>query len=644
MLNMSIKRLRGIALSTEHLAFKFQEGSNMNKTRKSRRVLAGMLALALVFGTAPANFFNDGFLAGAAISASAEGTEIPQSGENEYVRYLHTSNGFDVQGRNGNNYIPTTFGNGGYRTLMQVGGNEILTFTDFAYGKEYVSDGVSANITAQLAGRTVNIIYTLTNTTNETKTVRLGSCADIQIGSDDSAPCSFTNNGIKMVDHSNTNQFVLIPGNGYFTTRWYGPFGDRVANIFNNREDTSVYDSDSGIAWSWTIEIPAGATVTKKARLSAGDASVSQVAFDANGGTGGMDTVLEMPGEHITLDTNKFVRDGYLFKGWDTNSAGETVVYADGAEFEMQSSDTVLYAVWESNFSAEPQAGVSLTYDGNGQDLITAGEVKEGKIVYAMGDNDETAPESDAFSDNIPGFANAGTYYVWYKVVDDNNNETAKPVCIEVTIDKADPTFIAPLAKELYEDDTVQDLVTTGDCDGGKIVYALGTDATTTPDEDAFGDEIPTADESGTYYVWYKVIGDENHNDTEPACVPVTMGEGQWLVGDVNNDGKINVADIAKTAAHVKGLRILTKGSYKRANVNYDDAVDINDVVKIAAHVKCKRMLEQKTDTNPNPNSDTDTTNDTNSDTTSDTNNDATDDTNNDTANDANTESVEEEA
>ena len=30
---------------------------------------------------------------------------------------------------------------------------------------------------------------------------------------------------------------------------------------------------------------------------------------------------------------------------------------------------------------------------------------------------------------------------------------------------------------------------------------------------------IPTATDAGTYYVWYKVVGDENHNDTNPVCV-----------------------------------------------------------------------------------------------------------------------------
>jgi len=570
----------------------------MKEIRRSRRVLAGMLAVMMVAGAAPASLYEGGFLSGTAIIASADETGVPQSEENEYVAYSVTEYGFNVRGKNGDNYIVTTYRDCGYLTFMQVGENAAIQFNSFAYGKQYVSDGVTADVKAQLSGKVVNINYTLTNTTNETKTVKIGSWGDVSIGGDDKAPCSFSANGIKMVKQDNTIQFMLIPGGGNFTTMWYGSYFDIVENqtvkVFENREDASTFTGDSAIAWSWTIEIPAGETVTKKAKLFAGDASFAQVSYDANGGTGDMEAMLETPESLVKLNTNNFVRDGYIFKGWDTDSAGTTVVYADGADFTIPDDDTVLYAVWEKIITKEPEAISPLVYNGGGQDLITAGEVKEGKLVYAMGDDEETAPEADAYSENIPGAVDAGNYYVWYEVVNDDNLVIAKPACIETVIEKADPVFTAPTANELTEDGTVQDLITTSDCDGGDMLFAMTTDAETTPDEDAFGDEIPTADESGTYYVWYKVKGDKNHNDSEPACVTVTVAEGNWLIGDVNNDGKINVTDIAMAAAHVKGKRMLTKDKFKRADVNFDGVLDVSDITLIAAHVKGKKMLLQK--------------------------------------------------
>ena len=62
----------------------------------------------------------------------------------------------------------------------------------------------------------------------------------------------------------------------------------------------------------------------------------------------------------------------------------------------------------------------------------------------------------------------------------------------------------------------------TGEVNGGEIQYALGKDAENAPEE-GWSAEIPAQTNAGTYYVWYKVVGDENHNDTKPACVEVTI-------------------------------------------------------------------------------------------------------------------------
>ena len=52
--------------------------------------------------------------------------------------------------------------------------------------------------------------------------------------------------------------------------------------------------------------------------------------------------------------------------------------------------------------------------------------------------------------------------------------------------------------------------------------YALGKDAETAP-EDGWSTDVPAATNTGTYYVWYKVVADDNHNDFKPACVEVTI-------------------------------------------------------------------------------------------------------------------------
>ena len=62
--------------------------------------------------------------------------------------------------------------------------------------------------------------------------------------------------------------------------------------------------------------------------------------------------------------------------------------------------------------------------------------------------------------------------------------------------------------------------------------------------------------------------------------------------GDVNGDGVVNVTDISKVAAHVKGVKKLSEEMQKLADVNGDGVVNVTDISKIAAHVKGVKKLK----------------------------------------------------
>jgi uncharacterized repeat protein (TIGR02543 family) len=71
--------------------------------------------------------------------------------------------------------------------------------------------------------------------------------------------------------------------------------------------------------------------------------------FNANGGSGAMDTVSIKTDETIALPVNTFNKTGYTFIGW-SNVQNGSVVYNDGQSFSMSSSTTItLYAVWSAN-------------------------------------------------------------------------------------------------------------------------------------------------------------------------------------------------------------------------------------------------------------------------------------------------------
>ena len=53
---------------------------------------------------------------------------------------------------------------------------------------------------------------------------------------------------------------------------------------------------------------------------------------------------------------------------------------------------------------------------------------------------------------------------------------------------------------------------------GGQLQYALGENGT-------YSTALPTVTAAGTYSVYYKVVGDRNHNDTEPVKTNVTVSK-----------------------------------------------------------------------------------------------------------------------
>ena len=100
----------------------------------------------------------------------------------------------------------------------------------------------------------------------------------------------------------------------------------------------------------------------------------------------------------------------------------------------------------------------------------------------------------------------------------DGNYDSAESK-VKLTVNKADSSVAkAPTANTLNYNGKAQELVTAGTAEGGTMQYALGKDASTAPTE-GWSTFIPTANNAGIYYIWYKVVGDENHLDSDAACV-----------------------------------------------------------------------------------------------------------------------------
>ncbi|MBQ7703122.1 MAG: hypothetical protein IJT40_01975 [Firmicutes bacterium] len=89
--------------------------------------------------------------------------------------------------------------------------------------------------------------------------------------------------------------------------------------------------------------------------------------------------------------------------------------------------------IGEPEVVTPPEPIEGLVENGSEQELVTPGEANFGTMYYALSDNDTDAPDADAYSTSIPTGTEAGTYYVWYKVIGEGGRET-EAACVLVTI------------------------------------------------------------------------------------------------------------------------------------------------------------------------------------------------------------------
>jgi hypothetical protein len=127
-----------------------------------------------------------------------------------------------------------------------------------------------------------------------------------------------------------------------------------------------------------------------------------------------------------------------------------------------------------------------------------------------------------------PTFMEPGTHYVYYTV--SAPGYTTEKRKATVFIDKLpfwnDITITPPTpVTGLIYDRHKHTLITAGSATGGKtMAYAEGTDDVTAP-TDGWSTELPVSKLWGNHYIWYKVLGDELHKDSDPGVVTTYIQE-----------------------------------------------------------------------------------------------------------------------
>lgn len=180
-----------------------------------------------------------------------------------------------------------------------------------------------------------------------------GTVSNIRIYLKKVGSIEFNANGgtgtMEALENKNLGSEVVLPANTFTKNR-------AVFTGWNTEADGSGADYVDEA----TVTISSEDTLVLYAQWE--DIQVGSIEFNANGGTGTMTAIEDIPvGTSVTLPANTFTRTDYLFDGWNTESDGSGTGYADEATVPISSEDTlVLYAQW----LVEPKGSIEFNANG----------------------------------------------------------------------------------------------------------------------------------------------------------------------------------------------------------------------------------------------------------------------------------------
>ena len=296
---------------------------------------------------------------------------------------------------------------------------------------------------------------------------------------------------------------------------------------------------------------------TVKLLANAGELTIgSPLKLDLNGKTAAKLTVTG----NVTLAS--LLPEGCAFKSgnaWITDLTGKELTHVSMAKLPIQSM----------NYPTK----MGMDYGGIGTLLVN---VKGTGTVsfqwYKVEDGQEKAV-GDATTSNQFNLAAlklpAGKHTFRFSATCDGYKKMSQDIVI--TVQKADigsNRITPPTAQEnLTYTGQAQALIIAGSVtDYGTMQYSLTENGTYSPD-------IPVGTDAGAYTVWYRVIGDANHNDTEPASVAVRIGKKPLTINGVTAESKTydGTTNAGIPSVTFDGVT-LTRDTDYTVTANFDDA------------------------------------------------------------------------
>ena len=293
------------------------------------------------------------------------------------------------------------------------------------------------------------------------------------------------------------------------------------------RDYSAVTNISANVDRAYTIDLNGHSVRKDSGGISLAVSAGAPKIIDSKGG--GVIAGLEIDSK-LGLTLADLLPEGYAFKSgrtWITDLTGTKLTNVSMAKIPIKSM----------NYPTE----MSMEYGGAGTLLVkVAKESGTGAVSFqwykveggkATAVGDATAKYQFDFSAlKLP----AGNHTFRFSATCDGYEKMSKDIVIAVQKANIRSGLITPptAQENLTYTGHEQALIIAGSVtDYGTMQYSLTENGT-------YSQNIPVGTDAGTYTVWYRVIGDANHNDTVPASVAVSIGKKPLTITGVTAASK----------------------------------------------------------------------------------------------------------
>lgn len=545
-----------------------------------RRIFGLLLAICIAGGLLPVSTMPVAAATGHTVTIGGKEFITDSNGIMAY-RYnndAYDDYTFDIYGKFGGEWKQTTYDSSGYYTYIKIADSSKFVQAVSSVDNGYTISDTGLNVGIDFAftnsGKTLQICYTVANTSNETVTFSLGTGSDVQIGADDAAGISLFDNhgGFKMVsakssDQSSNGEYAQFNffGRGYegvtaVDNFWYGPYssddnfywgGNKESAVFYTDDQRVPYERmDSACSWNWIDEtIEAEGSKTYSVLIGIGGAESENAAQSSGISSSNGEISLELTSPVSGPDAFKVYVDGTDAENALTNGTDYTIENPTSNNPVIKFTDTagltcksvIKVKIDGINELVEIANNIPCSYIYTANGTVITGECVCGKetvvSVFAPTSVIYDGTEKNAVLNTDNWTLKNEVPSIQYGETDDRTNVTDKPITASVTVGADNNVATASVTYTILPADLSEVTVKqtgTLTANGSAQTPTVSADAVSVnsqpvtftyskEEKGTYGADVPAFTEAGDHTVYSKASA-PNHKDTTGSFT-VTIGE-----------------------------------------------------------------------------------------------------------------------